>query len=180
MPISNDVLESQIESLRFLLRSPDLQLFARSEWGSNNPEYRNFIKAALQEVNVDSYLQHSISHTHELGAIALSSSAIGVDVELSARVTEAPVARVSSREEVKAAPSPVSLWCAKEAAFKALKSYDQPSVLSKISIGEWQKIDSQTETFRLINASAFNAPSEGRGVIKHLSAHTLGFFIFCS
>lgn len=176
MAMTNDVLES----LRFLLRAPDLQFFAKPEWGSDNPDYRNFIRAALQELNVGAQFQHSISHTHELGAIALSSSALGIDVELTSRVTEGPVARVCSREEVKAAPSPASLWCAKEAAFKALKSYDQPSVLSKISIGDWQKIDSQTETFRLINASSFNAPPDGRGVIKILSTHTLSFFIFYS
>lgn len=169
-----------LDSLRLLLKTPDLQFFSKPEWGSQNPEYRELIRAALQEVNVDSQFQYSISHTHELGVIALSSSALGVDVELTDRITAAPVARVSSALEMLAAPSVASLWCAKEAAYKALKSYDQPSVLSKISIGDWQKIDSQTETFHLINAQSFNAPAEGCGVIKKLSLHTLAFFIFCS
>lgn len=176
MDITNDMLES----LRRLTGSPDLQIFADKNWGSQNPEHRNLLRAKISEINPDLELHTSLSHAHDLGVIVLSSSPVGVDAELTARVTERPVARMSSPAEMQESPGFASLWCAKEAAFKALKIFDQPSVISQISIGDWQKIDSQIETFRLTNADNHSAPSDGRGVVFHLRHHTLAIFIFCS
>lgn len=175
------ITEDMLESFRKILNSPSLQIYADMNWGSQNPEHRTLIHEKLNAIKAaDPSLQTSVSHTQGLGVIVACVSPIGVDAELTARVLPAIIARVSSPEELAQAPSAASLWSAKEAAFKALKSYDQPSVVSKISIGEWQNIASRFETFRLTNASAFNSPSDGRGVVTHLPHHTLSFFIFCS
>ncbi|MBV2168076.1 MAG: 4'-phosphopantetheinyl transferase superfamily protein, partial [Bdellovibrio sp.] len=72
------------------------------------------------------------------------------------------------------------LWCAKEACFKALRAYQQPSVISEISIGAWQNLDSQTETYRLLNSETFNSPSRNHGFTVHFLSHTYSFFIFPS
>lgn len=175
MAITNDVLES----LRKLLKSPDLLVFADSNWGSQNPHHRELIHAALAKIKTDE-LQSSISHAPEMGLFVVSQHHLGVDVELTERVKPEVVARICSPEEFNAAPSVSSLWCAKEAAYKALKYFDQPSVISKISVGGWQKIDSHTETFTLTKPSLLNNSTEGRGVVIRFAHHTLAFFIFCS
>ncbi|QDK39394.1 4'-phosphopantetheinyl transferase superfamily protein [Bdellovibrio sp. NC01] len=175
------ITEDMLESFRKILNSPSLQIYAETNWGSHNPEHRTLIHEKLNALkSADPALHTSVSHTNGLGVIAACSSPIGVDAELTARVLPAIIARVSSPEELSQAPNAASLWSAKEATFKALKSYEQPSVVSKISIGEWQNIASQFETFRLMNASIFGSPSSGVGVVTHLPHHTLSFFVFCS
>lgn len=37
--------------------------------------------------------------------------------------------------------SPKALWVGKEAAFKALRNYSQPEVLSQIETSEWRKVE---------------------------------------
>ncbi|MFV8257124.1 4'-phosphopantetheinyl transferase superfamily protein [Bdellovibrio bacteriovorus] len=174
------VLSEQLtESARKLLQSPGLQIHARPEWGSHDPAHRELIRAEIQKLLPENW-HSSTSHTEGLGVIMLSASPIGVDVEVTERVTDKTVSRVSSQEELTEAPSAAALWCAKEACFKALRSYDQPSVISKISIGSWENIDSQTETFRLSNPETFNSSSENRGVMMKISTWSLAFFIFPS
>ncbi len=174
------VLSEQLtESAQKFLQSPGLQVHARPEWGSHNPAHRDLIRAEIQKLLPENW-HSSTSHTEGVGVIVLSPHPIGVDVEVTERVSDKTVARVSSPEELAAAPSAAALWCAKEACFKALRSYDQPSVISKISIGSWENIDSQTETFRLSNYETFNSSSENRGVVKKISTWSLAFFIFPS
>lgn len=171
--------KSTIEFLQKTLSS-DLQIFAKPEWGSQNPSHRELMRAELASVFADENLHTSVSHCEGMGIVVASTSALGVDVEVKARVEEKTVARVSSSEEVLAAPSPASLWSAKEAIFKALRSYNQPSVVSKISVGAWKNIDSQTETYRLLNPEIHGSPSENRGVVVHFREHVYSFFVFPS
>lgn len=171
--------EKLTESARKLLHSPGLQIHARPEWGSHNPAHRDLIRAEIQKLLPENW-HSSTSHTEGLGIIVLSPCPVGVDVEVSERVTDKTVARVSAAEELSAAPGAAALWCAKEACFKALRSYDQPSVISQISIEAWENIDSQTETFRLSNPEKFNSSSENRGVVMKISTWSLAFFIFPS
>lgn len=171
--------QSTIEFLQNSLVS-DLQIFAKPEWGSQNPSHRELIRTELASIFADKNLHTSISHCDGMGVVVASSFPLGVDVEISARVEKKVAARVSSPEEVSAAPSPTSLWSAKEAVFKALRSYNQPSVISKISVGAWKNIDSQTETYRLLNPADFSSPSENKGVVVHFNQHTYSFFVFPS
>nr|WP_295904205.1 4'-phosphopantetheinyl transferase superfamily protein [uncultured Bdellovibrio sp.] len=171
--------QSTIEFLQKSLVS-DLQVFAKPEWGSQNPAHRELMRAELSALFADEKLKTSVSHCEGVGVVVASRSPVGVDVEVHTRVEEKTVARVSSHEEVLAAPSPTSLWSAKEAIFKALRSYDQPSVISKISVGAWKNIDSQTETYRLLHPEIHGSPSENRGVVMHFGEHTYSFFVFPS
>ncbi|MEK2647098.1 4'-phosphopantetheinyl transferase family protein [Bdellovibrio sp. BCCA] len=171
--------QSTIEFLQKSLVS-DLQVFAKPEWGSQNPSHRELIRTELAEVFSNTDLKTSVSHCEGMGVVVVSRSPLGVDVEVRAHVEEKIVARVSSNEEVLAAPSPASLWSAKEAIFKALRSYNQPSVVSKISVGAWKNIDSQTETYRLLHPEIHGSPSENRGVVMHFGEHTYSFFVFPS
>lgn len=169
-----------VESLKILLNCPDLQIFMKPQWGSQNPQHRALIREELVDVFQNSRHRTSISHCAGMGIVVAAPGSVGVDVELSSRVEDRLVARVSSQEELSAAPSSPSLWCAKEACFKALRPYAQPPVISQISIGAWKKIDSQTETYGLLNSEAFKSPSKNRGVVIHHDTHTYGFFIFSS
>lgn len=168
---------AQIEILKNLLSAPELQVFVQENWGSQDPAHRESLREFAQNF---SHAFTSRSHTQGAGIFVAHFSAVGVDIEVSDRVTPAVVARIASAEELKAAPSPASLWSAKEPAFKALYTFDQPPVVSKISIGDWKKIDSRTETFRLINSHEFNAPVNGSGVLLTVSQFTFGFFAFAS
>ena len=172
--------ESTLESFQNILHCPSLKIFAHPDWGSHNPNHRDLLRAEIQKHTQGKTLYHSVSHTHDLGMFALCESPIGVDLEITSRVQERVVARVSSEEELRAAPGASALWCAKEACFKALKTFEQPSVVSKISIGRWEKIDSQTETFTLLNSPEFKSPSEGRGVVTEISQWSLCFFVIAS
>lgn len=161
--------------------SKDIQVHFDPNWGSQNPQHRTLLKAQLNSALSNSQLYSSISHCPGMGVFLTSPHPVGVDVEVRHRVEPRVLARVSSPEELKAASThPASLWCAKEAAFKALKNFNQPSVISKISIGDWKNIDSQTETYRLLNSESHSAPSENRGVILHIAEFTFSFFIFPS
>lgn len=171
--------QSTLESLKKLLQVKDLTVEISEQWGSHNSHHRELLHNARAEALLRTPdMQVSISHTHDLGVLAFCPAPIGVDIEKTERVQSQVVQRVSSAEELRNAPSPASLWCAKEACFKALRSYAQPSVVSAISIGNWTKIDSHTETFELLNFSNFSAPLAGHGLVYHLANHTLGFFIF--
>ncbi|HWU44371.1 MAG TPA: 4'-phosphopantetheinyl transferase superfamily protein [Bdellovibrio sp.] len=170
-------LESQ---LRLLLNSSDLQILMDPLWGSQNPSHRELIRQKISELNSDGKKYSSISHTEGLGIFALASLPLGVDVEVAQRVKESTVGRISSSKELNETPSAAALWCAKEAAFKALKMFRQPSVISGISIGGWQKIDSQFETFQLLNASEYEAPLKSHGVVVIYDEYVLSFFVFYS
>ncbi|WP_374029392.1 4'-phosphopantetheinyl transferase superfamily protein [Bdellovibrio bacteriovorus] len=172
--------QSVIESLQKSLRCPDLQVFMKPEWGSHNPQHRTLIREEIKFLMQGRCLYSSISHCHGMGLVAISSFPVGVDIEITDRVQDRVMARVSSQEEFQAAPSSASLWCAKEACFKALRPFQQPSVISQITVGAWEKIDSQTETYRLSNSSDFAAPSENRGVVLRVPEHTISFFVFPS
>lgn len=188
-----------LQSLRDLAACPALQVVSSPDWGSDQPGNRLLIRQYLKN-----YLQNrltlpehdqlmdlewipsfphtyiSISHTKDMGLIATAPVPVGIDIESIARVQARAVARVSNPEEVTAAPTPAHLWAAKEAAFKALYSFDQPSVVSQITIGDWRKIDSQTETFSLLNASDFKTSSSGCGITVKLSTLVACFFVFNS
>lgn len=172
--------KSVIESLHKNLPGSDLQVYSDASWGSDNPEHRSLIQHSLNDLKLSKDQHISISHCHGVGIFVVSRTPIGIDVEVKERVTEKVVARISTADELKEAPSFSSLWCAKEAAFKALKTFQQPSVVSAITIGDWQKIDSQVETFKLLNAKNFHSPSENRGVCVHTDSHSYSFFIFLS
>ena len=168
----------KLESLRKYLNCPDLQVFAYPEWGSENTDHRKLIHAHRDQIILNSHtpLHSSIAHTQGMGVLMISSHAVGVDVENTHRVSEPIAKRVAKPGEYEAAPSAASLWTAKEACFKALRPFSQPSVLSEFSVGDWQKITSQYETFTLLEYSEFRAPSAGAGMCFHERKFSFGFY----
>lgn len=124
---------------------PDLtcKLELRASWGSNEAYSRKAIRTQLYHdflaqfssadkahIEVEDLTQPprvsgysiSIAHSLEVGGFAWCKGPrwLGLDIEDPKRVT-APIAkRISNSTEISLAPSNVSLWCTKEASFKAL------------------------------------------------------------
>ena len=189
----NDI---SLEVLKSVLDCPSLELHLSSHWGSSQPEHRFKIRQFiaenvracggpdrtedildLEKVPALSNSQVSISHCLQYGVIAFAQNPVGVDVEELPRLQDKIVARMSNESEMSQAPSAASLWVAKEAAYKALKSFAQPQVLSQLEIGMWQALDSHSETFALLNHSTFAAPV-GKGVVIRNKSHALAVFKF--
>lgn len=167
-----------IEKLRTVLNCPSLAVHTHESWGSSNPEYRTLIREFITKnipKNIETH--HSISHCRESGLIVVANKNIGVDIEESARVKEAVIKRMSTEQEILAAPSFACLWAAKEASFKGLMNYKQPMVISRLEIGKWQQIDDQIETFRLTNNNEFHAPA-GQGIVIKGKTHVISIFVF--
>lgn len=167
-------LDLFLKSAQDLFQDPSLQLFCKPEWGSKNEDHRDLIQtqiATIKESSPD--LCTSLAHAQDLGFIGTSRFVIGVDAERSDRVLPKIVERVSSFAELPMAPSAAALWCAKEACFKALRSFKQPPVISWLSIGDWQR---QQEggifTCRLLNAELFEAPITNLCAVLQTYDHT--------
>lgn len=84
----------------------------------------------------------SISHCPGRMGFALTSNfkSIGFDIEKLDRLKTKTIERVSTKEELSAAPQIEGLWVAKEAAYKALSNYDQrfeELTISQIILKEW-------------------------------------------
>lgn len=183
-----------LEKLREILQCPSLNVGFVPAGGGDHPEQRvNLRRELIRLASVPPALENkilqlekipylpsgfsSLSHCGEDGVVAIANSPLGVDLEEIARVQEKIVLRVSQPEELQNASGPASLWAAKEAAYKALYAYSQPTLLSQVEIGGWKKLTSQYETFRLRNAASFGGP-EGIGVVFQNDSHVLGIFIF--
>lgn len=132
--------ELELQEIREILGAPKLEIFLGSD-------FREHLEKRGSGFS-------SISHTQDLGGYVFLpmtesayADAIGLDIEIISRVTDPIVKRICKTEqEFKNAPSAAALWCAKEAAFKALRGADQPQVISEIEISEW-KTNSHFETF---------------------------------
>lgn len=101
----------------------------------------------------------SISHTLDGGGwMAIRRPLqVGWDVEMKERIRLNIVERVSSLEEVNAAPAPALLWCAKEAFYKALED-EQPGTVVQLHISSWQAVDESVWTWEGVG------PRNGQGV----------------
>lgn len=187
------MISMDLAILRGLL-TPSLELHLSSEWSSNSPDHRKLLRAfiadhlclqgeARKEVCDLTYPPQtadkkiSLAHSLHIGVVGFADVAIGVDIEQTSRVTEKIVERISSKEEMKAAPSVADLWVAKEAAFKALYNYEQPQIMSQVEIGAWQKHSSQIEIFHVTNVEKFSAP-HGVGAIWTSGLHKIAIFVF--
>src|SRR5262249_26074220 len=92
----------------------------------------------------------------------LSKDPIGFDIEETTRVEWRFVERMAHPDDEKG-PTPAALWCAKEAAFKALADH-QPQVIAQIAVNNWQTIGQ--------NISSFSSTA-GSGLVIEYSPWTL-------
>lgn len=179
----NFLTPDEIQKLRTLLQLPGFEAELRPEWGSHfhghSEKIHSEINSRLQSGK--SRGSSSISHCPGLGGFAITNAdpqiQIGFDVEETARVSEAIARRVCvTSEEFLRAPSPASLWAAKEAGFKALRGPRQPSVVSALEIYDWKKAGSQYETASLKHGQ-FDSSSRIEGVLFKKSSFTFAFFV---
>lgn len=156
-----------------LLQIPSLVLQCREGWGAQVEGHREMISEALQACLLSNPEpgDSSISHAEGLGGFALLPFAfpdygLGFDIELTARIRPEVARRICrTQEEFAAAPSLASLWCAKEAAYKAMKGPWQPTTVMGVRIFDWQKTGA-SESFH------FHAPENpaipaGKGLSFH-------------
>lgn len=198
MPAGTVVTDKVLETLRSRLEMPELELVLKEEWSSENPDYRMKIRegllkrleqlAPLSEQQREEILDlmripfHpqvgiSISHNKKCGGFALNPrEALGFDVEIVGRVKDKVVARASSANEYVGAPSPASLWTAKEAALKSFHGAEQaPEVLGQVEVGEWNVEAGGIES---CSASAMNpgAKLKARGCVVDIGDMKLAVF----
>jgi hypothetical protein len=192
-PASNDF---NIERIQATLNCPSLEMHMSPLWGAETAEHRFRIRQFLLEniracggpekiedilnlekVPVMSATKLSISHCPEFGIIVFAKNPVGVDVENIERIHDSIASRMATAQEFSSAPNAASLWVAKESAYKALYSFRQPPVMSQIETGRWQKLDSHSETFELLNHQEFDAPA-GKGLVIRNKLHALSIFVF--
>lgn len=110
----------------------------------------------------------SISHCPVFGGFVFSFDkgiSLGVDVEMTKRVGIRSLSRISTTQERNAAPSPpISLWTAKEAAFKCAHTIDSKlKFLSECIISNWHQKESTIYCFSFeTNQSTY---TKGQGFV---------------
>ncbi|MBK9324433.1 MAG: 4'-phosphopantetheinyl transferase superfamily protein [Bdellovibrionaceae bacterium] len=154
-----------------------VEIYLSSVGGSLHPDYRNEIRSAIEQTLTEKKsaekVYYSTSHARAIGGFALSNRPIGFDIEAQDRVQNNTISRVSQNSEVSEAPTHTHLWTAKEAAYKSLAKFSQPTVISSIQIGQW----TQTNHFKLTNESSFGAP-EGCGITWTFDSHICAVYFF--
>jgi 4'-phosphopantetheinyl transferase len=174
-----------IENIRTGLQLTQFEVVLRADWGSQNPDYRERLHGELKKRMAKAYpfSDSSISHCQSLGGFAFTTFdsdhviQIGFDIEEDERVRPEIARRVCQTDtEFQSAPSPASLWTAKEAAYKALKGPKQPLVVSDLEVTNWQTLGSQYETASLKNPHQFNY-ARIHGIVVKKQPYSLTFFV---
>jgi hypothetical protein len=143
----------------------------RPNWGNENPEYRKEIRKgildylhrhhpdqvadSIWDLNSPPLLKSlfvSISHCKGMGGFALSTQALGFDVEDTTRISQQVIDRVSTEEELKACPEFELLWPAKEAVFKCSTEF---YTITHIQILNWEKSQNDTYFFKCLTAQGW-------------------------
>jgi phosphopantetheinyl transferase (holo-ACP synthase) len=176
---------NEIEHILNYLRLENLEIVLRSDWGSQNPDHRERLHGELKKRMSKAYpfSDSSISHCRSMGGFAFTSfdsdhvAQIGFDIEEDVRVRIETAKRIcNTSEEFDRAPSPASLWTAKEAAFKSLKGPKQPLIVSTLELTNWQTPSSQFETVEIKDPHQFNY-MRIQGIVVKKAPYTLTFFV---
>jgi 4'-phosphopantetheinyl transferase len=178
--VVNFFTDFDIQKIRGFLKQDLLEIIATENWSSAVEDHQMFIHSdLLARSNASPSLKSSssISHCPILGGYVWLPSehtiGVGLDFEDPRRITEAVARRIcqSDQEYLEAGdsameliPLPAKIWTAKEACFKALKAFHQPTVLSEIRLTNWQTVDSHYETVQLDNAEKYGC-SKAIGLI---------------
>jgi 4'-phosphopantetheinyl transferase len=161
------MLDQKFSEVKKLLSLNHLDFQLKEDWGSKKQGYRKLIHDKIKKIGVYAP-RFTISHTFQIGGFAWSDDIdvlIGLDIEQTTRVRSELAERISSTaEEFLKAPQSASLWCAKEACFKALRGPNQPQVVTEIIMKDWQILPNGYE----LVSSNFG----GLGCVFHLNEHT--------
>ncbi len=182
----NQLLDrEQVERIRQLLSVANLEIHLKREWGSRAPDHRESIHSEVKKKMAHAYplSDSSISHCQSMGGFVFAQQEInqifqiGFDIEEFSRIKPQVARRIcQSDQEFEEAPSPASLWTAKEAAFKSLKGPHQPATVSELELAAWTQIDSQTETVKIKYPKKYSLHS-ALGLIIKKNEFSLAFFI---
>ena len=137
-------------------------------WSSEKENHRYLIRRDIQKHYSGNCLELdelpkpergfvSISHCKNLGGYIWAPFPVGLDMEAYDRkLSKKAASRLGSPQELKDAPDDLSLWVAKEAAYKALSLAGAPEkVISSIQISNWREIASKSYEFSFLS-SHFN------------------------
>ena len=149
MNFYNPLIESAKKQIPNLL----LEIEESEDWRSGNLDHRFKLRNSLQlklknkfpNENFDEILdlkklpqfKHgfvSISHSPKVGAFAISSRQLGIDIEVESRVQASIVERICQKSELVLTDKMAALWSAKEALFKAHRNL---KLISDTQILEW-------------------------------------------
>lgn len=111
-------------------------------WGSQTDTSKIQINSALEQLRINhpTFIYTTKSHCPNAGTLLLSPHPCGVDIESTIRLEDRIIQRVSNHAEINETPNLKRLWSAKEAAFKSLKTFQQPTVISEILCHSWQQM----------------------------------------
>lgn len=162
-----------------LLGDDSIDIFISAEWGARQPGGKEKLHQNIS-ANLTEFTFSSISHCTDFGGYFISKLyPVGFDIEQLERTTEKVVGRISTQVELQDAPHPGCLWSAKEACFKSLRGHHQPSVLSEITIKNWNKIVSIQDAC-IYSFTAMNSISplhiESCGAVIQSSSHVYAFY----
>jgi 4'-phosphopantetheinyl transferase len=149
------MIQPHIEQIQKTTGVDFLNLYLQSGFGSENKDHRTLIRSAIVQNHSDvlskfeiqniqnldllptsEKIFFSISHNQSLGGYSAADIQHGFDIELKSRIKEAIILRVSTQTEIIESPDLKFLWCAKEAAFKALGNSDL--IISDLNICDWK------------------------------------------
>jgi hypothetical protein len=153
-----------LSTIREQLHLNLLELNLDSKFSSNQTQHRRLIREDIlrnfqsqlssEEISsiqdLDSFpktekIFFSISHNQELGGYSVAGLKHGFDIELKSRISAPIIQRVSTANELSIAPDIKLIWCAKEAAFKALSAF--VFTVSDFEVIDWSpQNESQNET----------------------------------
>lgn len=158
-----------LEEVTKYLSPAAVEIYICSSWGQSEAgfrsEIRNFLSLRFgvksKELPNPIYKRSisgrwiSVSHCMDYGMVVISKFPIGCDIETTLKVNPKVIKRIShSLEDVTVYPN-AAIWTAKEAAFKLLAHYKQPSSLSLIRLGDWRSIGCDAHFFTLKNIEEF-------------------------
>jgi hypothetical protein len=177
-----DIDRDQREKIQDHLGDPTLRIYFNKNWGSQNQQHRNLIAAELTKLDAEF---KSVSHCPGMGVIATSQFSVGIDIEVSARVTKAIAQRIQAAEgELDQTVPPHLFWVAKESAFKAFRPLG-PELLSQILVQPSDAGADRTKQSPNLHIweSKFNfngKSSSAKGISLSIEGYSLGVSLFCT
>lgn len=180
-----------LTSLKTPINDETLVVCLSEDWGSKNSQYRQQLRQGLfQELRKNGDMRApesqilsleqlprseifsiSVSHSHALGGFALSkkAKALGLDIELSGRVKQSVINRMTPRAQPSTAdlPSATHQWVAQEASFKAFSRLFPIKVLSKIIVSKWDLRSDEGDLNQARFISDFNGVSANGVIVSH-------------
>ncbi|MGE3974151.1 MAG: 4'-phosphopantetheinyl transferase superfamily protein [Bdellovibrionales bacterium] len=157
----------RLNVLRTLFQDPHLLLRFHSDWKEGVSIRVDLAQHFLEALEPSSPPltttgKLSLSHSAHGGAWIYSETAmgIGVDLESQNRLKPETIERISSASERDSAPNLSYIWTGKEAVFKSLYPDNQNTVLSHITLADWQSRSLDLWTF---HAFLHGKPLNGLG-----------------